>query len=84
MKRAMSGKTRRGAPPLPRQRKALRIAQLTLIVLAVWLAQLAAHQWTARNTQAAAVIAVMAVLALASAIAMGVRTVRGPEPPRLD
>ena len=30
MKRGLSGKTRRGAPSLPRQRLALRVVQLTL------------------------------------------------------
>ena len=42
MKRGLSGKTRRGSPPLPRQRKALRVVQLTLVALAVCLVVLAA------------------------------------------
>lgn len=40
MQRGLSGKTRRGAPPLSRQRKALRVVQLTLVGVAVFLTML--------------------------------------------
>jgi hypothetical protein len=92
----MSGKTRRGSPPLPRQRKALRVVQLTLVGLAVCLAVLAVsavnqhrHPLAPGATLGAPsghgigeVVALGAgALALAGlAFAMGIRVVRGPEP----
>ena len=96
MKRGMSGKTRRGSPPLPRQRKALRIVQFTLIGLAVCLAALAVsamnqhrHPLAPGATLGAPsgqgigeVVALAAgAVALGSlAYAMGIRVVRGPDP----
>lgn len=96
MKRGMSGRTRRGSPPLPRQRKALRVVQLTLIALAVSLALLAASALNQRShpLPTAATLGapsrhglgeVVALGAGALAIAalaakMGMRVVRGPEP----
>ena len=100
VKRGLSGKTRRGSPPLPRQRKALRLVQLTFIVLAVGLAALAIatlgrhiHPLTAAATLGEPRRpGIGEVLALGSAavglgalaLAMGVRVVRGPEPQSLD
>lgn len=96
MKRAMSGKTRRGSPPLPRQRKALRVVQLTVLGVAIALAVLTANAWrsyrhplSAASTLGSAsgsglgeVIALGAgVIAFGGlAAGMGLRVVRGPEP----
>jgi hypothetical protein len=96
MKRGLSGKTRRGSPPLPRQRKALRIVQLTLLGLAICLVALAASAVNQRRhplghaaTMGASgghgigeVVALGAgAVALGGlALAMGVRVVRGPDP----
>lgn len=100
MQRGISGKTRRGAPPLARQRRALRVVQLTLLGLAVFLGTLAIRAWRdyARPPSAEArvlegvspagagevlVLAVGAIGFFGGAVAMGVRRVRGPEPPGL-
>src|SRR5712691_12635616 len=96
MKRGMCGKTRRGSPPLPRQRKALRVVQLTLIGLGVVLAVLAVsafnqhrHPLEAAATLGAqsghglgevAALGAGAVAFAGLALAMGTRVVRGPEP----
>lgn len=96
MKRAMSGKTRRGSPPLPRQRKALRVVQLTLLGIAVALALLMASAWhshqhplaasatlgTASQAGLGEVVALAAgvITFVGLAAAMGLRIVRGPEP----
>ena len=96
MKRGMSGKTRRGSPPLPRQRKALRIVQFTLVGLAVCLALLGYSALNQRRHPLPAAATLGApgrhgmgeVLALgagavglaALAFRMGIRVVRGPEP----
>ncbi|HEU5002108.1 MAG TPA: hypothetical protein VFW71_04940 [Actinomycetota bacterium] len=96
MKRAMSGKTRRGSPPLPRQRKALRVVQLTFLGLAGALALLTAGAWRSHQhplgaastlgTQSGSglgeVVALgLGVVAFAGlAAGMGLRVVRGPEP----
>jgi hypothetical protein len=96
MKRGLSGKTRRGSPPLPRQRKALRIVQFTLVGLAVCLAALAvsavnqrrhplsdaATLGTQRGHGIGEVVALGAgALCLGGlAYSMGIRVVRGPEP----
>jgi biotin transporter BioY len=57
-----------------------------LVALAAWLGWLASRQWTADapNTQAAIVLGALGLIALAGAAWMGLRTVRGPEPPQLD
>lgn len=100
MKRGLAGKTRRGAPPLPQQRRALRVVQITLIGLALWFGRLSVNAWVAYErpaTPSAAqlagieqatlgevvLLALIALGFLAGAIAMGLRIVRGPEPPRL-
>jgi hypothetical protein len=96
MKRGMSGKTRRGSPPLPRQRKALRIVQFTFLGLAVCLAILAAsavnqhrHPLSSGATLGApsghgtgevVALAAGAVALAGLAYAMGIRVVRGPDP----
>lgn len=100
MKRGMSGKTRRGSPPLPRQRKALRVVQLTLLGIAIVLGALAASAWSQHRHPLSSVAAIgqtstvglgeMAILILgalgflALALAMGLRVVRGPEPDEAD
>jgi len=96
MKRGLSGKTRRGSPPLPRQRKALRVVQVTLVGLAVCLVVLAASAVHQRRHPLApgAVLGASGghgfgeVVALGAgaialgglAVAMGIRVVRGPDP----
>jgi hypothetical protein len=93
----MAGRTRRGAPPLRRQRGALRVVQLTLLSLAVGLALLAARAWSSHVRPPAsldggsgsgltevAVLGAFSVLSVLGALSMGVRTVRGPEAPTLD
>jgi len=100
MKRGLSGKTRRGSPPLPRQRKALRVVQFTMAALAVGLALLAAGAFNQhRHPLAPSSVLGEAhrpglgeVIALGAAaigmggvaVAMGGRVVRGPEPQTLD
>ncbi|HLI57712.1 MAG TPA: hypothetical protein VKY26_11865 [Actinomycetota bacterium] len=100
MKRGMSGKTRRGSPPLPRQRKALRVVQLTLLGIAVILGALASSAWSQHRHPLSAAAAIgqtstvgfgeLAVLILGAlafaglALAMGLRVVRGPEPDEAD
>ena len=92
----MSGKTRRGSPPLPRQRKALRIVQLTFLGLAACLALLAVsalnqhrHPLAPDTTLGAptghglgevVALAAGAVGLAGMAYAMGIRVVRGPDP----
>ena len=96
MKRGLSGKTRRGSPPLARQRKALRIVQLTLLGLALCLVALAVSAVNQRRHPLGPATALGAsgghgigeVVALGAgalalgglALAMGVRVVRGPDP----
>jgi hypothetical protein len=93
----MAGRNRRGAPPLRRQRGALRVVQLTLLALAVGLGLLAVQAWGSRSrpesaldgtTQAGlgevAVLGAFSALSAAGALSIGVRTVRGPEAPPLD
>lgn len=86
VKKAISGKGRRGAPPLPRQRGALRVVQLTLLALAVLAGRLSwdAYAGGAGYLGEVVVLALVALLFVASALWMGVRTVRGPQPPELD
>lgn len=101
MQRGISGKTRRGAPALGRQRKALRVVQLTLLAVAVFMGVLAVKAWDsyrnppapqARQIQGARMVGIGEVVFLgggafllaAGSVAMGVRRVRGPEPPQLD
>lgn len=96
MKRGMSGKNRRGSPPLPRQRKALRVVQLTLLGVAVavgLLAVAALHRYQHPLAASATLgipgreglgeVAVLVVGALGFAglaLSMGLRVVRGPDP----
>ena len=97
MKRGMAGRTRRGAPPLRRQRGALRVMQATLLALAVGLALMAVRAWDSRSrpesalegsTQAGlgeiVVLGVFSVLSAVGGLSIGLRTVRGPEAPPLD
>lgn len=100
MKRGLSGKTRRGSPPLARQRKALRVVQVTLLGIAVVLVLLAKSAWSQHShplSSAAAIgqtstvgLGEMAMLILGAlaflslAFAMGLRVVRGPEPDAAD
>jgi len=81
MKRAISGKGRGGSPPLPRQRMALRVVQLTLIVLAASLFRLGVD---GNGMQDRAALGFAAIGLLAFAAWMGIRTVRGPRPPTID
>lgn len=90
MKRAVSGKGRSGTPPLPRQRKALRVIQLTLVVLAAVALRLAALSWeTFSSAGGSSRLGASVFLVLAgagcilAALWMGLRTVRGPQPPSL-
>ncbi|HEX2054127.1 MAG TPA: hypothetical protein VHJ78_10435 [Actinomycetota bacterium] len=91
VKRAISGKGRRGAPPLPRQRRALRVVQVSLLALGLFLGNLAYRSWTAYSAgeanaglDEAAFLTAAAVGAVAAVLWMGLRTVRGPQPPALD
>lgn len=45
MQRGISGKTRRGPPPLASQRRGLRVVQITLVAIAVFASLLAARAW---------------------------------------
>ncbi len=99
MKRGMSGKTRRGAPPLARQRKALRVLQMTLAAISIALGLLAFRAWEqyrdptsdavelGRSTQAGpaevAVLAAGTLLFGGWALSIGLRVPRGPELPSL-
>src|SRR2546430_14574141 len=96
MKGGLAGKTGGGSPPLPRQRKALRVVQFTLVALAVCLVVLAAsavHQHRHPLAPGAVLGAsgghgfgeVVALGAGAAAyggldVAMGVRGVHRPDP----
>jgi hypothetical protein len=96
MKRGLSGKTRRGSPPLPRQRKALRVVQATLVAIAAVMVLLAGGAWNQHRHPLAAgaalgqtataglgevlALAAGAVLLVGLALAMGLRVIRGPEP----
>jgi hypothetical protein len=91
VKRAISGKGRRGAPPLPRQRGALRVVQLSLLCLAAFLGNLAYRSWLAYSDRLpnsgldeVVALALMAVATVWGVLWMGLRTVRGPQPPTLD
>ena len=91
VKQAISGKGRRGAPPLPRQRGALRVVQLTLLGLAIFLGNLGYLAWSNYgggdpNTGLEQVVAlsVAALGSLAGCLWMGFSTVRGPQPPSFD
>ncbi|MCA1839865.1 MAG: hypothetical protein ABR507_12570 [Actinomycetota bacterium] len=97
MKRAMAGKGRKGSPPLPRQRRALRVVQLSLLILAGTLVRAAWLGWLDHSRAGGdpvlgpprAGVALIAVLSVAAASAfgtalwMGIRIVKGPEPPTL-
>lgn len=91
VKKAISGKGRRGAPPLPRQRGALRVVQVSLLALAAFLGNLAYRSWEEYNAAAPAAgvdevagLVVMALICVGGVLWMGLRTVRGPIPPSLD
>lgn len=90
MKRVVSGKGRSGTPPLPRQRKALRVVQLTLAGLAALSLRLAYLSWRSfaqagGQSRLGAVLALIPISAacIGAALWMGIRTVRGPQPPNL-
>lgn len=99
MKRGMSGKTRRGPPPLARQRKALRVLQLTLAAVSVALGLLAFRAWEhyrspdpkAAELGRSAEVGLAEVAVLASgtvlfagwALSIGLKVPRGPELPSL-
>ncbi|MEX2587774.1 MAG: hypothetical protein WD602_07285 [Actinomycetota bacterium] len=85
VKKAISGKGRRGAPPLPRQRGALRVVQLTLLALAGFVGKLTLDSYSggAGYRFEAVVLGSSAVLFAAGALWMGIKTVRGPQPPEL-
>lgn len=80
---------RRGSPPLPRQRKALRVVQFTLMALAGISATIAIEGYSGRSSllpvafppSGSIFLILLALSCLALALWMGVRTVRGPEPP---
>lgn len=85
MKRAIAQRTRRGSPPLPRQRAALRVVQLTFVGMAVATGFLAVQAWESRDPPLQLIFLATASLGLLiAAIAMGLRTIRGPRPPHLD
>lgn len=86
MKRGLSGKTRRGAPPLPQQRRALRVVQLSFLFLALffgWLVFRSLEQNTAREWGEVILLSLLALLSAAAVFAMGFSLVRGPEPPEI-
>lgn len=86
VKKAISGKGRRGAPPLPRQRGALRVVQVTLLALAGLLGKLAFDSYSeaAGYLGEVVVLGSVAAMLVAGALWMGVKVVRGPQPPELD
>ncbi|MBW3591650.1 MAG: hypothetical protein KY393_07380 [Actinobacteria bacterium] len=86
VKKAISGKGRRGAPPLPRQRGALRVVQVTLLALAGFLGKLAFDSYSEVSGYFGEVVVLgaVAVMLVAGALWMGVNVVRGPQPPELD
>lgn len=91
VKRAIAAKGRKGSPPLPRQRMALRLVQLTFVGLAICLAWMARQESEAGRVITKGVrfeevlgLSLAALAFLALAIWMGFRTVRGPQPPTLD
>lgn len=86
VKRGMAGRGRGGAPPLPRQRWALRIVQLTLLMLAAFLLNLAYNAVRAGEGEWSEVLVLTLTGCVAArwALWMGIRTVRGPQPPSLD
>lgn len=86
VKKAISGRGRRGAPPLPRQRGALRVVQVTLAGLAIFLSQLAYSSSSDEGAEPAEALVLFAVALICGgyAVWMGIRTVRGPQPPSLD
>jgi hypothetical protein len=90
LKRAVSGKGRSGTPPLPRQRKALRVTQITLAGLGAIAVKLAFSSWRyhapaggSSRMGAAVFLTIGALACLGAALWMGIRTVRGPQPPSL-
>ncbi|HVF12409.1 MAG TPA: hypothetical protein VNA87_04915 [Actinomycetota bacterium] len=90
MKRAIAAKGRKGSPPLPRQRMALRLVQLTLVGIAVCLVWMA-YQAGEADSYSKGVrfeevvgLSIAALAFLLLAFWMGFRTVRGPQPPTLD
>lgn len=84
VKKAISGKGRGGAPPLPRQRGALRVVQITLAALGAFLFNLAYRSWMGSEVAQAVVLVAVALICVAWALWMGIATVRGPRPPSLD
>lgn len=86
MKRGMAGRTRKGAPPLPRQRIALRVVQLTLLAVAAFLSRLSLVAYRDPNATTGELVGpgVIAGVLVAGAVWMGLRAVRGPQPPDLD
>ncbi|MEO7803382.1 MAG: hypothetical protein ABIS18_02810 [Actinomycetota bacterium] len=81
MKRTMGGAGRKGSPPLPRQRRALRVTQITLVALSVWCVTLIGEL---DDILGVVFMVLAAVMLLITAVWMGIRTVRGPIPPQLD
>ena len=90
MKRAIAAKGRKGSPPLPRQRMALRVVQLTLVGIAFCLAWMAYQAGEADSSskgvrfEEVLGLSIAALAFLMLAFWMGFRTVRGPQPPTLD
>jgi hypothetical protein len=87
VKRGMSGRGRGGAPPLPRQRGALRVVQLTLVMLGAFLLNLAYTSYANRSAPDLGEVFVLGAVGLAAAafaLWMGIRAVRGPQPPSLQ
>lgn len=84
VKKAISGGGRRGAPPLPRQRGALRVVQVTFAGLAIFLFQLASSSDEGPASGEVLLLFAVALFCGAYALWMGIRTVRGPQPPSLD
>jgi len=89
LKRAITAKGAKGSPPLPRQRKALRVVQLCLLVLAVISGRFALQAWSSSPAVSSGLGEVVVFGALGMSFAglaawMGIRTVRGPQPPTLE
>lgn len=87
MKRGLSGKTRRGAPPEARQRLGLRVLQLTILGLGVFLAVKAVTalaSYRSATLGETMFLGAGALLCFGVVLWMGGRAIRGPRPPSIE